>query len=120
MNPLETHLDHYLQLRRRLGFKLRVQGILLRNFVPVRRAETRGLPHHRLGAGMGHPAGPHQPSPKSQSLGRRAPLCQIPERDWCPSTLPLSKPFSDMPPSVTRPFRIHFVPDSSSPNEGGP
>lgn len=33
MNLLATHLDNYLKLRRQLGFKLRVQGILLRNFV---------------------------------------------------------------------------------------
>jgi len=33
MNPLAAHLDNYLKLRRQLGFKLRVPGILLRNFV---------------------------------------------------------------------------------------
>lgn len=33
MNTLAVHLDNYLKLRRQLGFKLRVPGILLRNFV---------------------------------------------------------------------------------------
>jgi integrase len=33
MNTLSGHLDDYLRLRRQLGFKLRVAGILLRNFV---------------------------------------------------------------------------------------
>ena len=40
MNPLSTHLDKYLKLRRQLGYKLRVTGILLRNF--VRFAEEEG------------------------------------------------------------------------------
>jgi integrase len=33
MKPLSTHLDEYLRLRRQLGFKLCVEGILLHNFV---------------------------------------------------------------------------------------
>ncbi len=33
MKTLAVHLDNYLKLRRQLGFKLRVGGILLRNFV---------------------------------------------------------------------------------------
>jgi len=33
MTSLAVHLDNYLQLRRRLGFKRAVTGILLRNFV---------------------------------------------------------------------------------------
>jgi integrase len=33
MNTLAVNLDNYLKLRRQLGFKLRVAGILLRNFV---------------------------------------------------------------------------------------
>jgi integrase len=33
MNTLAIHLDNFLKLRRQLGFKLRVPGILLRSFV---------------------------------------------------------------------------------------
>ena len=33
MNTLADHLDNYLKLRRQLGYKLAVPGILLRNFV---------------------------------------------------------------------------------------
>ena len=40
MNTLNTHLDKYLKLRRQLGYKLRVAGILLRDF--VRFAEEEG------------------------------------------------------------------------------
>lgn len=40
MNTLAAHLDNYLKLRRQLGFKLRVAGILLRNF--VRFAQKKG------------------------------------------------------------------------------
>jgi integrase len=40
MKTLSLHLDDYLRLRRQLGFKLRVVGILLRNF--VRFAEQEG------------------------------------------------------------------------------
>jgi len=39
MTTLRTHLENYLKLRRQLGFKLRVAGILLGNF--VRFAEQR-------------------------------------------------------------------------------
>ena len=39
MTTLRTHLENYLKLRRQLGFKLRVAGILLSNF--VRFAEQR-------------------------------------------------------------------------------
>jgi len=39
MITLKVHLENYLKLRRQLGFKLRVQGILLSNF--VRFAEKR-------------------------------------------------------------------------------
>jgi integrase/recombinase XerD len=41
MITLTVHLENYLKLRRQLGFKLRVQGILLSNF--VRFAEKRRI-----------------------------------------------------------------------------
>lgn len=39
MKALSVHLGDYLQLRRQLGFKLRVPGILLRNFVRFAKQE---------------------------------------------------------------------------------
>ena len=81
MNLLATPLNNYLKLRRQLGFKLRVQGILLRNFVRFAQQKRVAFITPPMGAGMGDAAGPHQPSAKGQSIGRGALFCQIPERD---------------------------------------
>jgi len=69
MNPLSRHLEEYLELRHRLGFKLHAAGCELRKF--VRFARRRRPPSSRPSwHWRGHPTTGCQPAHWTTRLGR--------------------------------------------------
>jgi integrase/recombinase XerD len=68
MSKLSSHLDRYLQLRRQLGYKLRVTEILLRNF--VRHAGEKGASFITTKLALGWAARPDlKPVQRANRLG---------------------------------------------------
>jgi site-specific recombinase XerD len=69
MNPLTTHLDNYLKLRRQLGYKLRGSGFLLHRFVRFAQQKRANFITTKLALGWAtHP--PHiPPVQKARRLG---------------------------------------------------
>ena len=48
MKPLSQHLDDYLKLRRQLGYKLRTEEFILRDFVRFAEQECAGVIRTKL------------------------------------------------------------------------
>lgn len=73
MSSLQIALAEYLSMRRALGYKLLLEGRLLRRFIEFAK-HARADYIHRTGLEVGNPAGPCTAVPVGQPLRDGAPL----------------------------------------------
>ena len=102
MKSLASHLESYLDLRHRLGFKLRLAGGLLRRFVRFAQQKKASIHYHEAGVGMGHPTRPI-------ANRRSGPIAWA----WyaaLPSTSAAVDPRTEVPPQELLPHRYHRNP----------
>jgi len=76
MNTLRLHLEKYLQLRRRLGFTLRLAGGHLRKFVRFAQRQRTSVSPPQLAPAVGYPTGPIASRRSGPSSGHGTPLRQ--------------------------------------------
>jgi len=69
MNPLTTHLDNYLKLRRQLGYKLRGTDLLLRHFVRFAQQKRTAFITAKLAMEWATHPPHHVPEYKAKRLG---------------------------------------------------